>query len=145
MLQSYIQYSKTGNFYIFGINNNQTFVSKVLTVLGPLGDKFNFFNPLGFGAESDFDHKTSKIKSNSIRASERYLNNKTQIYCRETASTFRFSAETFESDFMIPVFLYFVLYLRVTFCNNDPKSTNLIFNPLRFSSCLVKMLVLVRN
>ena len=35
--------------------------------------------------------------------------------------------------------------LRVTFCKNDTKSSNLIFDPLRFCSCLVKILVLVRN
>ena len=48
---------------------NQTFISPILTVLGPLGEKFNFFYPLGFEAESDFDHKTSKIKSHLRRIS----------------------------------------------------------------------------
>ena len=36
----YIQYSKTGNSYLFGINNNQTF--QILTVLSPLREKLNF-------------------------------------------------------------------------------------------------------
>ena len=35
--------------------------------------------------------------------------------------------------------------LRVTFCENDTKSSNLVFVPLRFSSWLPKILVLVRN
>ena len=61
----YIQQSKTGNFYIFVINNNQNFVSQILTVLSAFGEKFNFFDPLGFEAKSDFDHKTTKIKSYS--------------------------------------------------------------------------------
>ena len=34
---------------------------------------------------------------------------------------------------------------RVTFCKNDTKSSTLIFDPLRFCSCLVKVLVLVKN
>ena len=38
-----------------------------------------------------------------------------------------------------------VQQLRVTFFKNDTKSSNLIFDPLRFCSCLVEMLVLVRN
>ena len=36
-------------------------------------------------------------------------------------------------------------YVRVTFCKNDTKSSNLIFDPLRFCSCLVKILVLART
>ena len=34
---------------------------------------------------------------------------------------------------------------RVTFSKNDTKSSNLIFDPLRFCLCLVKVLVLVRK
>ena len=41
-----IQYGKTGNFYIFGINNNQDFISQILTVISSLGSKFNFLTPL---------------------------------------------------------------------------------------------------
>ena len=64
-----------------------------MTVLGPVGEKFKFFNPLGFEAKKDFDHKTS------TGTSKRYLNDKNPIHNRETASIFQFSAETFESDF----------------------------------------------
>ena len=38
----HIQYSKAGNCYLFGINNKQTFMSQILTVLSPLEEKFNF-------------------------------------------------------------------------------------------------------
>ena len=85
--------------YIFGINNYRTLISQILTIFGPLGEKFDFFIFLGFEAKSDFDHKTFKIKSHSTRASEPYMNDKSPIHGRETALTFRFSAETFESDF----------------------------------------------
>ena len=41
----HIQYSKACNFYLFGINNNQTFISKILIVISPLEEKFNFSIP----------------------------------------------------------------------------------------------------
>ena len=41
----HIQYSKAGNCYLFGINNNQTFISQILTVISPLEEKFNFSIP----------------------------------------------------------------------------------------------------
>ena len=47
----YIQYSKTGNLYIFGISQHQTFISQILTVLGPFGEKFNFFSSFEFEAK----------------------------------------------------------------------------------------------
>ena len=49
------------NFNIFGINNNETFISQVLTFLSPLEEKFDFFNPFGFEAKSDLNHKASKM------------------------------------------------------------------------------------
>ena len=63
-----------------------------------LGEEFNVFNPLGFEAKNHFEHKTSKIKSHSTRDSKRCLNDKCLIDGGETASTFRFSAENFETD-----------------------------------------------
>ena len=63
-----------------------------------MGVKFNFSNPLGFEGQSDFDHKTSKIKSRWTRVSKRYLNDKSPTHGREKASIFWFSAESFESD-----------------------------------------------
>ena len=43
----YIQYSKTGNFYTFGINNNQALISQSLTDLSLLGEKVRFLQSLG--------------------------------------------------------------------------------------------------
>ena len=40
-----IQYSKAGNCFLFGVNNNQTFVSQISTVISPLEEKFNFSIP----------------------------------------------------------------------------------------------------
>ena len=40
-----IQYSKAGNCYLFGNNNNQTFMSQILTVISPLEEKFNCLIP----------------------------------------------------------------------------------------------------
>ena len=57
----YVQYSKTGNFNIFGIHNNETFISQILTFLSPLVEKLSFFNPFGFEAKSDLSHKASKL------------------------------------------------------------------------------------
>ena len=41
----HIQYSKAGNCYLFGINNNQTFISQILTVISPLEEKFKVSIP----------------------------------------------------------------------------------------------------
>ena len=41
----HIQYSKAGNCCLFGINNNQTFISQNLTVISTLEEKFNFSIP----------------------------------------------------------------------------------------------------
>ena len=41
----HIQYSKAGKCYLFGINNNQTFISQILTAIIPLEEKFNFSIP----------------------------------------------------------------------------------------------------
>ena len=41
----HVQYSKAGNCYLFGINNNQTAISQILTVISPLEEKFNFSIP----------------------------------------------------------------------------------------------------
>ena len=43
--------------YIFGINNNQTFISQILTFLNKLGESSDFFIPLGYEAKSDFDNE----------------------------------------------------------------------------------------
>ena len=50
------------------ISGNQSFISQLLNVVGPLGEKFDFFIPLGFEIQSAFDHKIYKIKFCSGRA-----------------------------------------------------------------------------
>ena len=79
---------------MFVINGNQTFISQIYRVVGHLGEKLDFFSPLGFESKSDFDHKTSNLNPHSIRVSERYLHHKNPIHGRETASIFPFSVET---------------------------------------------------
>ena len=48
----------------------------ICRAFSPWREKLDFFSPLGFEAKSDFDHKTSKLKQLSIRASQRYLTTK---------------------------------------------------------------------
>ena len=50
------------NFFTFIINGNQTFIFQMYKVARPLGEKLDFFSPLGFEDKSDFGHKTSKLK-----------------------------------------------------------------------------------
>ena len=92
----YVYYSRTGNFNIFGINNNETFIFQVLTFFSPLGEKFNFSIPWDFEAKGNLNRKASKIMSNLTRASKHHLNDKSLINGQETASIFKFSAENFE-------------------------------------------------
>ena len=61
----HIQYSKTGNCYLFEINNNQTSHNSNFDSPQSLGRKVQFFNPLGFEPKSAFSNKTCKIKSHS--------------------------------------------------------------------------------
>ena len=77
----FIQYKPTGYFCVSGINHNQTCLFQILTVHCPLRE--NCFNPLGLEAESDFDYRTSKIKSQSARALKQYLKNKSPIHGQE--------------------------------------------------------------
>ena len=53
---------KPENFFIFVISNNKSFVSQILKVVGPLGEKSDFFSLFGLKIRSDFDYETSKIK-----------------------------------------------------------------------------------
>ena len=56
----HIQYSKAGNCYLFGINNNHTFHISNFDSPQSLGRKVQFFNPLGFQPKSAFSHKPAK-------------------------------------------------------------------------------------
>ena len=49
---------------------NQTFMSRIYRVIRPMGEKLDFFRPLGFEAKQDFDNKTYKLKPHLITASE---------------------------------------------------------------------------
>ena len=55
-------------FTLLVISSNQCFISQLLKVVGPLGEKFDFFISLGFEIQSAFNHKISKIKFCSGRA-----------------------------------------------------------------------------
>ena len=81
--------------------DTDTLINSLSSAVGPLGAKFDFFSPLGFESKRNFDYKTFQLKQHSIRASERYLKDKNPIHRRETASIFRFDAETSESDFKL--------------------------------------------
>ena len=79
-------------FYVFVISNNKSFIFQNLNVVGVLGGKFHFFNPLGFEIQSDFDYKYTKIKLYSVRALKRFLNEKNLIHGRVTVTVSKFSA-----------------------------------------------------
>ena len=79
---------------LFEINGNHAFISQIYRVVGPMGEKLDFFTPLGFEAKSEFHHKPLKLKPRMIRASKRYLNHNNPINGREMASISWFSAET---------------------------------------------------
>ena len=40
--------AKLGKIYIFIFSNNQSFISQLLEVIDPLGEKFGFLSSLGF-------------------------------------------------------------------------------------------------
>ena len=48
-------------------SNYQSFIPQILRVVG-LGKKFEFFSPLGFKIQSNFDLQTTKVKLESVRA-----------------------------------------------------------------------------
>ena len=68
-----------------------------MKVVGPLRGKFDFFSPSGFEIQSDFDHRTSKIKFYFVRALKCYLNKKNLIHGRVTATISKFIAQIFET------------------------------------------------
>ena len=61
----YIQYRKTGNSCLFGINNNKNFHVSDFDSPQSLGGKVQFFSPLGFEPKSAFSRNTCKIKSHA--------------------------------------------------------------------------------
>ena len=45
-----------------------------------LGEKLDFFSPLGFEAKGKSDHKTSKLNPHPVKASEQYLRDNILIH-----------------------------------------------------------------
>ena len=90
-------------FYILLINRNQSFISRILKAVGPLEEKFDFFNPLG----SAFNRKTSRIKFCSGRTFICYLKDKSLIHDGEIPTIFKFSAKNFDSKYSYIWFLRF--------------------------------------
>ena len=89
------QHSDTRNFYIFVISCSQSFISQILRVTGPLGEKFDFFNPLGSDIQWGSHYETSKIKFHLLRALKRYLKTKNRIPRRKIETIKKFSAHSF--------------------------------------------------
>ena len=85
-IKLHIQHSKPEKFVIFVISNNTSFISQNLKVVEHLRGKFDFFSPSGFETQSDFHCRTSKIKFYSVRALKCYLNEKSLIHGRVTAT-----------------------------------------------------------
>ena len=102
------------------MNSDQTFISQIYRVVGPLGEKLDLFSPLRFKTKSYFGYKTSKIKSQSelhndaCKARVRFivdssiflfsteLHNdacKARVRFIVDSSIFLFSTESFKSDF----------------------------------------------
>ena len=84
-------------FFIFVVSNTKSFISRKLKVVGPLGGKFDFFNPLGFEIQSEFDYRTSTIKFYSVRALKCYLNEKILIRGRVTTTISKFCPQICET------------------------------------------------
>ena len=61
-----------------------------LTIVGPLGEKLDFFSPLRFEPESEFGHETSKLNPHLIRAKPEQQESDTWS---KTPSIFLFSSE----------------------------------------------------
>ena len=66
-----------------------------MRVVGPFKGKFNFFSPLGFEIQSNFDYRTSKIKFYSFRALKYCLNEKNLIHGQVKATISKFSPQIF--------------------------------------------------
>ena len=63
-------------FAIF--SNKQRFISEILNVVSPLGEKFEFFIPMGIQIEKDFYCINTSIKLHSLKNSKNL-----KIYCKE--------------------------------------------------------------
>ena len=94
---SYNFISNIVNLKIFAYCNNNSFITQNLNVVGPLEGKFDFFSPLGFEIQSDFDYRNTKLKFYFVRALKCHLNEKNLIHGRVTATISKFSPQIFET------------------------------------------------
>ena len=81
------------------ISNNRSFISQNLTVMKPLGGKFNLYSPSGFEIKSDLYYRTSKFMFYFVRALKCYLNEKNLMHGRVTSMISKFSPQIFETYF----------------------------------------------
>ena len=88
--------NKTGNVYIF-VYTSPT--SQMFGAVCSLGENIEFFSPFGFDFQTNSDHKTQKIKLDSVRALKRYLNENSLIHSRVMAMISKFSPQIFETYF----------------------------------------------
>ena len=81
------------------IANIQSFTSPIFGVVGQLRENLGFFGSLGFDVQINSDRKTQKIKLYSVRALNRYLNEKYLIHGRAMAAISKFSLQIFKMNF----------------------------------------------
>ena len=73
-------------FSVFVHSDYHCFISQNLKVIGFLGQKFNFFIPLGTQIEIDFHSANKRIQLHSFIALKWYLNDKSLKHGRRTAT-----------------------------------------------------------
>ena len=79
------------------IRSNQSFVSQILRIIGPLGETFDFLSHLGFDIQLDYGLETSRNELHSVIASKRYLNENNLIHGHEAAMILNFRAQNFRT------------------------------------------------
>ena len=93
------QHSKIRNAHILVIADIQSFTSQIFGVAGPLGENVDISSLLRFDVQTNSDHKTHKIKTQSVRALKRHLNKKNLIQGRVVATISKFIPKSFETYF----------------------------------------------
>ena len=63
---------------LFVVSDKQRFISKILNVIDPLEETFEFFIPMGIQIEKDYYYINTRIKFHSLKNS-----NNLKIYCKE--------------------------------------------------------------
>ena len=81
------------------ISISELITSQILGVAGPLGENVDISSLLGFDVQTNSDHKTHKIKTQSVKALKRYLNKKNLIQGRVVATISKFIPKSFETCF----------------------------------------------